>query len=210
MASSRFDWQSLTILSLIAGIIYNSWPLGFILNPAVAHHGLASELAARGQPYHWLFVYGDVFSSLLMLLVAGRILAYNKPFNDKLAVVSLSGIALFCVMASIAALCPVQCVSALRQCPSFTHNPITLLHAIASIMVGFGLLIALTALWLKQRHDRFLTAQFLIYFLFGSYAFMTLFLPGKDILAQNVFIALCSICLAAYPYSFAKAQEHIS
>jgi hypothetical protein len=206
MINRGLPWKRLTILSLIAGIVYNSWPLGYALNPAVAHHGLASELAGVNQPYNWVFIYGDVVGSLIMLFVIWKIWLDASHYKEtKLVWVTLGGVVLFCISASVAALCPVQCVSAVQQCPSFEHNPITLLHAITSVLAGLGLLVAVTGLWWKKQRDYYLTIQFIVFFLTGSWALIILFIPGKNIFVQNTFIALSSLCIAAFPWGFNRA-----
>src|SRR5438309_11824533 len=54
----------------IAALLYSSWPLSYILNPAVGRHELASQLEAPHQPYAWLFILLDVFSGVLIAVVA--------------------------------------------------------------------------------------------------------------------------------------------
>jgi hypothetical protein len=201
-------WKRLTILSIVAGIIYNSWPLGFVLNPTVAHHGLASELAGVNQPYNWVFIYGDVVSSLMMLFIVFNIWSFMMhKTKSKWLWLSLGGMVIFCITASIAALCPLQCISAIERCPTFVHNPITLLHAITSVAAGFSVLAFVTGLWLNKKRDYFLALQFIIVFLIGSWALIVLFTPGTDLVAQYTFISLSSLCMAAYPWSFARANH---
>src|SRR6185312_9748885 len=56
-----------TVLVVASAIAYCSWPLGFWLNPGAERHGLASELGALGQPYDWVFIWGDIFSGVLLM-----------------------------------------------------------------------------------------------------------------------------------------------
>src|SRR5581483_6176612 len=70
----RFNHPSLIIgLAVVAALAYNSWPLGFILDSPAAHNSLASDLAARGHPYYWLFVLGDLITGLAAIALAGLI-----------------------------------------------------------------------------------------------------------------------------------------
>ncbi|RGC70544.1 hypothetical protein C5N14_03595 [Micromonospora sp. MW-13] len=50
----------------LAAVLYASWLLGPLLNPALGPlTGYASELAARDQPYHLVFGLGDLSTGLL-------------------------------------------------------------------------------------------------------------------------------------------------
>ncbi|MFG3600894.1 DUF998 domain-containing protein [Micromonospora chersina] len=54
--------RALPALALaLAGVLYSSWLIGPLLNPAFGLlDGYASELAARDQPYHLVFGLGDL------------------------------------------------------------------------------------------------------------------------------------------------------
>ncbi|MET8909020.1 DUF998 domain-containing protein [Micromonospora sp. NPDC004551] len=50
----------------LAGVLYSSWLIGPLLNPAFGLlDGYASELAARDQPYHLVFGLGDLVAGAL-------------------------------------------------------------------------------------------------------------------------------------------------
>lgn len=202
-------WQRLTILSLLAGILYNTWPLGLLLNPYVAHHGLASELAGKGQPYNWLFTYGDVFSGIIMLIVAWRIWKHYHLTLSKWSLgLIIGGLITFSLAASAAALSPVQCISALKQCPNFTHNSLTLIHAITSVLAVVGLFFAIAGLLLKRWLDPIILPAAFVYFIVGWWALIVLFTPGQDVFVQNALITICAICLAAYPWGLERIAQH--
>ncbi|MEV0805802.1 DUF998 domain-containing protein [Micromonospora sp. NPDC050200] len=58
----------------LAAVLYASWLLGPLLNPALdLTHGYASELAARDQRYHLVFGAGDVLTGLLATVVGVRL-----------------------------------------------------------------------------------------------------------------------------------------
>ncbi|MFC0005944.1 DUF998 domain-containing protein [Micromonospora siamensis] len=62
----------------VAAVLYASWLLGPLLNPALGlTTGYASELAARDQPYHLVFGLGDVLTGLLAA-TAGVLLAVRR------------------------------------------------------------------------------------------------------------------------------------
>ena len=74
----------LEILSIVAGILYSSWPLGHWLNLNVSKNSLASGLEAVGQPYNWVFISGDITSSLLIIIISlwlWRIFSIKQKFK---------------------------------------------------------------------------------------------------------------------------------
>ncbi|MEV0153196.1 DUF998 domain-containing protein [Micromonospora sp. NPDC050686] len=57
---------AVAVALVVAAVLYSSWLLGPLLNPALGlTHGYASELAARDQPYHLVFGLGDALTGLL-------------------------------------------------------------------------------------------------------------------------------------------------
>jgi hypothetical protein len=200
----RLSLKQISIISILAGIIYNSWPLGLFVNPVVTKYGQASQLAASHQPYQWVFRYGDVCASLLMALVCYLIWqAYKAEMIKRRYVYSLFLILGFGVFASIAALVPVQCVSALHVCPNFVHNPLTFTHAISSVIGPLCLFLALCFLRTKKT-GKFLDVQIGVCFITGLITFILQFIPGSDVFIQDVFIAVCSFCLVVYPYDIVR------
>ncbi|MEY9258944.1 putative membrane protein [Brevibacterium epidermidis] len=67
-SSARPRWP------LVAGVVivvcYNSWLFAFVNPHPAPLSGYLSELAAAGQPYHWLFRSGDVVAGVLFVAVA--------------------------------------------------------------------------------------------------------------------------------------------
>jgi phosphatidylglycerol lysyltransferase len=53
--------------SIIAGLTYVSFPLGYLLNPR--SHGLVSDLGGMGQPYAWVFNGLDIISGASMMIL---------------------------------------------------------------------------------------------------------------------------------------------
>jgi hypothetical protein len=59
----------LVFAAALAGIVFMSFPLAWLLNPRYANSALASHLGEPGQPYAWLFDALDVVSGLLSTVV---------------------------------------------------------------------------------------------------------------------------------------------
>jgi len=191
------------VLSIVAGLAYNSWPLGYWLNPPVAHRGLASELEGLHQPYNWVFVSCDVVSSLLIALVAlliwRRVRGRAGPSRWLLqaALWNVAGFSLFTILD---ALLPLRCDPSVRRCPSFTHDPLLLFHGIFSITASLLLFFSVVLIWWLDRRDWVLHAILWGYVLFSVFSLISVLTPGQDSWAQHYYLTLCSLWLAVLPY----------
>jgi hypothetical protein len=191
------NWKLLTGLTIIAGVIYNSWPLGYVLNPPVAH-ALASDLEGVHQPYNWVFIGGDISSSVLLILVAAFMLWRYGKGRTWLKLVSVYSI-LFGVGTILDAALPLKCVSAALKCPNFTHSPLLFIHGIFSILASIFLFMAIFHLW-RQLPDSWLLKVVLFgYTLFGLISLYNVLVTSKSAASQHFYITLCSLCIAIIP-----------
>jgi hypothetical protein len=198
----NIPWQKLTIISILAGIIYNSWPLGYWLNPIVARRGLGSELEGLHQPYNWLFIGGDVVSSLLIGLVAVWLWSLlRRQVHRTVFDIALLNIGGFSVCTIVDALLPLHCDPSIQRCPSFVHDPLLLMHGIFSIAASVFLFISLLLIWWIDRRDWLLQALLYGYVLFGIFSLIPLFTPGRNNWSQHYYLTLCSVWLAVLPYA---------
>jgi len=118
-------------LSVMAGILYNSWPLGYIFDKSTARYGLASDLEKVGHPYYWVFIGGDVLTGLVILTIC---LIYrhefSKYFKSRSFKLLIFGLSMFAVFTIIAALLPSEC----------SITPILRYHSIAGQGLGIDAL----------------------------------------------------------------------
>jgi hypothetical protein len=129
------------ILAAAAGLIYNSWPLGFILDPKTAQVSQASDLETIGHPYYKLFIGGDVVSSLL--LIAAAILIWYYSTNKLRASLISFGLITFGLFTGIAALLPASCtVDAYFRCGAGYNHGLGLDLVFSSLAI-LGLLLAM-------------------------------------------------------------------
>jgi len=201
-----------TGVALIAGILYCSWPLEYVVNPTVtSHHGLASELGSPGQPYWWLFNLLDIISSLLILGVAfmlWRIVKIKKQWF-KVAVMSY---ALFAILTIVDALLPLHCLPSTGQCGPLIDDPLIVAHGVASIGAGFVLFISTLAVWRLcqtanlKRFKPLMYAVLAGWALFGVSSLIFLFVKGPGYLAQHYFITFCSLWVALVPFMILRAH----
>lgn len=194
-------------LAIIAGALYCSWPFEYLANPTVAtHHGLASELGAKGQPYWWLFDGLDIMASLLILIVAEMLwratLKQNRWF--KLAILSYG---LFAALTIVDAALPMRCLKSLNQCGDVWRDPQLVAHGVASIGASIFLLLSAIAIWGYGRPKHIKQLDGIMYgvlggwTLFGLASIIFYFFPGPGYLAQHYYITLSSIWIALLPFA---------
>lgn len=189
-----------TLGAATAGILYNSWPLGFWLNPKVSlAGGFASELEALHQPYNWLFIGLDVATGVLVMVVAGLLWQSRMRRLGKLALLSF---ALFGVFTIVDALLPMQCAPSLAACAQIDTDPMLLLHGIANVGGAVTLFISAALVWQLRRARgggmlmRVLMGLWVGLGLISLYFF---FIPGPGYLSQDYFLLLTGLWVAAMP-----------
>lgn len=143
--------QIIMVIAVVAAVIYNSWPLGFALNPSVARAGLASDLEAYGEPYAWLFVGGDVLSGILIVgavlyLFRGRVLRSLQA--DLLSL----GLIFFGLMTVMSALLPLRCGTDILTCGYHVGQTFGA-HDVIAGLAAIGLFIAMVASWRASRRN---------------------------------------------------------
>jgi len=189
------------ILSVAAGILYSSWPLGYVLNPKVARTSLASGLEAPHQPYNWVFVGADVTSSLLAIAACVLLWhTYQKAARRKPILAGLLCTILFAIGTMMAALLPEHCVPNLMVCPSPLQDRFLLVHGAFSILGSVGLFVALVIWWFQKRTDALLLTMLVAYIIFGTISLMQAIVPaGRGNWSQDYYMTLCSVLLMCLP-----------
>ncbi|MFI5270955.1 MAG: DUF998 domain-containing protein [Candidatus Saccharimonadales bacterium] len=200
IAQAATFWRRMDILAVFAGIIYASWPLGYWLNPGASSRGLASELEGVHQPYNWVFIVGDILSSLLITLVCWLIWRRLRGTHDKkLLEFALFNIVLFAAGTVIDAALPLRCEPTIQVCPNFMHDPLLLAHGLFSIQAALCLFISLAILWWHRRHTVLLNSLVIGYLLFSLFSLIAVIKPGLGNLSQHYYLALCGVWLALLP-----------
>lgn len=197
--SSRRGWVILCGVSLLAGILYNSWPLGYILNPVVASRGLGSELEGLHQPYNWLFIGLDVVSSLMIMAVVGLIWYWRRQTKGLWLQLTVAMVMGFGVFTIADALLPLRCSPSLMRCPSFRTDHLLLTHGIVSILASVCLFVSVALLWWRKRTSHMLNFVITGYIVFGIFSLVAIFTPGQGNWAQHYYITLCSLWLFLLP-----------
>jgi len=201
-----------TLLMVLAGFFYSSWPLGYWLNPQ-ADHGLASNLEALHQPFNWVFILMDIASGLLVAIVCLNLHATSKSgFNPKTQTglrIAILGAASFGIFTAIDAILPLDCIEGSPQCVVTLSDSYFVIHGIFSIGSIAGLTISIVAVWLLLLFSEARTgalvhltpAMFLVVWL--GFGILTLYLVlhnQSSALSQHLFIGFCCLWLVALPY----------
>lgn len=97
-------------LALIA-MVYNSWPLGYLLDSSTARYGLPSDLEYTGHPYDWLFIAGDVIVGLGLIFLSIYLYRAKQKinFNNSLLISLCLGLFLFGFFTGFGADSPDKC-----------------------------------------------------------------------------------------------------
>jgi len=154
ITSKNYAFISL-VLSVIAGVIYNSWPLGYWLDRSTFKYGLASDLEKVHHPYYWLFITLDCMTGLIILIMA--YINHNKLgkvlHKKRLNYVNL-GLVIFAVFTIIAALLPSECsITPILRCRSIAGNGLGI-DALTSTIAALGLFVSLVAVrYLSLHHN---------------------------------------------------------
>ncbi|HSX00388.1 MAG TPA: DUF998 domain-containing protein [Patescibacteria group bacterium] len=189
-------------LGVLAALLYNSWPLAFLLNPAVGKHALASQLEAPHQPYDWLFVALDVLTGVVIAGVALLQLRVRK--HTTLLIAAVVCYVIFGVFVAGAALIPLSCDPQVDACGPLLRNPSIVAHGFMSIASVISLLVGLVLVaqaMYVARAARILQLLFAatmacwLGFGIGSLAELWLHVRGNNLL-QDFFITVCSISVA--------------
>lgn len=188
-------------LSLVAALLYSSWPWSFLLDPSVAHHSLASELEAPHRPYNWLFIAMDVLTGLVLVGIGAW--QFRKRLHSHRGVIF--GYVLFGLLVIIAAATPLVCDPTTQACGPLAHSYRILIHGAASIGSVVFLFFALLGVTRKvyQQHGTSLLCIGLTTLLLG-WLFFAIGSVSEQIwhthrgnLMQDFFISLCSLSVMA-------------
>jgi len=193
-------WVRITGLACLAGLLYSSWPLGYMLNPSVSRSSLASALEALHQPYNWVFISGDVSSSLLILVICWFMWQrYREVHQRHFLVFVLLSLIIFSIGTIADTLLPERCLPGAANCASWQHNPLLLAHGIFSVLASFCLFLALLFIWWRTRTP-LLSGLMVGYIVFGLLSLYEAVGPIQGNFSQHYYITLCSLGMAFIPY----------
>lgn len=187
-------------LAWAAAVLYSSWPLGYLLNPLVSQHDLASQLEALHEPYAWVFIGMDVLTALVVTIVGiWQIHSHGERMWLKLGAVCYI---LFGFLVAVAALAPLNCDPETHDCGPILHNPLLIVHGVSSILspafLGVGLLALGVAVY-RQRGTLWSRWAFVVMLLawafFGAWGLIAIHTHNITNILQYGFITICSLSI---------------
>lgn len=141
--NERRIFMVVAFLTVLSAVLYCSWPLGLWLNPAASRTGLASELGAVGQPYNWIFIWGDIVSGVL-LLTCSLVLIHQYRLKGW-ARLSMLLLAIYGVCGAFDAALPMHCLPSEQVCGSIFKDPMLILHGVFDLTGSTALIGTLVA-----------------------------------------------------------------
>jgi phosphatidylglycerol lysyltransferase len=186
-------------LITIAGLCYASFPFAWFLNRPYAFSGLTSALGGEGQPYAWFFNISDIVSGVLTIAVLCWLHRFWRPHSKTLRLTL--NVAIFSALCtSLAALIPIPHEYKVLDGHitfSLLHNPMIVLHGLASFCNSFAFVVA-AVLWAIhwRRTDGHLWRQLFVGFmlLLSTVGFVVgQIVPGLAGTIQRAFITLYAV-----------------
>lgn len=195
-------FKAAAALIALAAVLYCSWPLGFVLNPAAMRSGLASELGALHQPWNWLFIWADVASGVL-LLAACSVLIRRLRLRG-LSKVTLMLLAVYGVCGALDAILPERCLPSQQVCGPILHDPLLIAHGLFDIIGSIVLFVSLCTAgrFVQLYNRRWLPWIYAIGAggtLFAVLSAVFLAFGGPGYWAQRYYITLSSVWVASVP-----------
>lgn len=187
----------------VAATLYCSWPLGFLLNPVASRSGLASELGAFGQPYNWVFIWGDVISGIL--LVIGSVLLQEVIGATRWMKACLMLLAVYGLCAAVDASLPLRCLPSVQHCGPVFDDPVLVLHGVFDYLGNIALFGTLLIAWklARQQSSYWLVWVYMMGLAGIFFAILSVLLfvdHGPGYWAQRYFISISCIWVASLPF----------
>jgi hypothetical protein len=199
-------------------VLYNSWPLGYLLNSKTARYGLASGLDAGGQPYDWLFILGDclVGLSLLAICVLIRLKLRHALWSKSWSAVFM-GLVVFGLLTATSAASPSHCTSGtFAICGTFGKRAVGP-DGLESTVAALGLLVSLVGINILNRHYqlsvllRRASQCMLVAWLASGLGFLIIIAEGGNAhLAQQVLLIVSGLALVIIGLNVMTAIERQS
>ena len=201
--SERPVFAGAAILTILSAVLYCSWPLGFWLNPKAMQSGLASELGAFGQPYNWVFIWGDIMSGVLLVAAVSLLIwLYKMTGWARLAMVFL---AIYGICGALDAALPMHCLPSEQVCGSVLHDPMLILHGGFDLVGSTALIgtLAAAAIFVHRQNREWRPWIYTIGMggtLFAIASGIFYVWGGPGYWAQRYYITLSCVWVASMPF----------
>lgn len=197
-------------LVILSAILYCSWPLGFWLNPLANKTGLASELGAFGQPYNWVFIWGDIVSGLLLIAGCALLWWRWRPVDWVRAMLILLGI--YGLMGALDAALPESCLPSLQVCGPVLQDPMLILHGTFDFIGSIALFVTLLLAMLFIHKHNVKWRPWIVAIGVGGTIFALLsgafyIWGGPSYWAQRYYLTLSCVWVASIPFVLRPVRQ---
>ncbi len=202
-----------TAILTLAGIIYNTWPLGYLVDRRLYSNGLASDLENPNLPFAWIFIVGDIITALILIGVG--LYAYNfrpKLKLDHLWLAMVLGLMIFGFFTGFGAAAPDKCYHLGKVCIQAFHRRISI-DALETSIAALGLMLAVFSSAILSLGLSIINALIAWVGLLGwlSLASIIFFQELAKVNAhytQQIFLLLCGLVLISIGFNMDKAYRH--
>lgn len=195
-------------LAIFAAILYNIWPLGYVLDPNVLHNSYVSSLEVSGKPYAWLFILADILTGLVAIIIGFGIrktISHNR--------VSFIAYILFGLATSIDAIIPIasHCEESISAC-GIALSQILSPHDIASIVAAFSIFTIL----LNAKHQfsknnlkifKWISVVYWMWCATGIFLIISVVTDDFATISQSLFLVMCGVGLVVMPASLVCTKQ---
>jgi hypothetical protein len=197
-------------LAVSAAVLYNIWPLGYLLDPDALHNCYFSSLEVNGKPYAWLFMLGDILTGIVVVAIV-LIIRKLKLSNR----VSLIGLAVFGLATLFDAIIPIssRCEQSISAC-GISLSQVLSIHDIASIAAAIGMFMGLLSSKRRFRRDnlnpgiyKWLSYIFWLWCIAGIFLIISVVIDDFTTISQALFLIAYGLGLVAIPTSIVKMKK---
>jgi hypothetical protein len=176
------------VLGLLAGFLYNSWALGFVLDRPALRGTYISVLEEPGRPHAGFFVACD--------LAAGAIAVAAGLLVLRHALVT-AGTVMFGIGTVLDGCIPIEasCSSSVASCGTGLAQVLAP-HTLASCLSAAGLGLAL---WSLRRHSRWMCAVIALFAVSALFLLVSVLTARWVTISQMSFLVGCGVTLGAAP-----------
>lgn len=187
MSEAEAPVRTAGAIGLLAGILYNAWPLGFVLDARAMHGAYLSVLEVPGRPHAWVFVACDLAAGALAVL-AGLLVRRHRL---------AAGLVVFGIGNVLEASIPIKasCVGSVAACgvgPAQVLSP----HDLAGLVSIAGLMLAL---WSAHDRGRWMHVVIGLWVASGLFLGVSLLAARWVTVSQVTFLVACGVAVSAVP-----------
>lgn len=176
------------VLGLLTGLLYNSWPLAFVLDPRALRGAYFSVLEMPGRPHAHVFVACDLAAGALAV-VAGLLLLRHP--------LVAAGLVMFGIGNVLEGTIPIQasCATSVASC-GIAPGQVLAPHTVASVLSVAGLALAL---WSLRGRGRWMFAVTTLVAVTALFLLVSVVTARWVSVSQMSFLAGCGVALGAVP-----------